>query len=284
MSDWIKYRKACFEKKCNSIQEIIKTIDEVYKLDNKIIFRGHSNEKDFKLISSLDREYNTFLENVKLTIQIKAPEKTVNVDRNDFIKMHLQRFRKMIRGKINSEECFNKEELAWTLGQHYGLFTPFLDWTEKPYIALFFASLNENKQYNKNACVYCLDTELINTINDSLQKSEQLQFSNPLTNLNPRLTAQSGCFTQAPNGISIDDWLQQFDKYADIQVLRKIIIPVNLKPDIIKFLDKANINYSTIYPDLKGISDYCNFCTKDIEKDTLELLNREFYYFFFDEN
>ncbi len=49
-------------------------------------------------------------------------------------------------------KILNRDEW-WALGRHYGLITPLLDWTEKPFIAAFFALTELWVEMNRAICV-----------------------------------------------------------------------------------------------------------------------------------
>lgn len=273
MISWNIYKNGCYETSCSIIDDLIDVIDEVYRLDNKILFRGHSKHEEYKLISTIDRSFKNFSKNIEHIQHVEKPTRT------EYINLHLSEFRKKIRGKVDSDIFFENDEMTWSLGQHYGLNTPYLDWTEVPYIAAFFCA---NSNPDIDGCIYALDVNQINKmneesryndnlyyfINDKKQKDFELNIIQPMTNFNTRLNAQNGCFTQTPNGISIDDWINTFENFKEEKVLRKIIIKAELKYPLINFLEKANLNYSTIYPDLQGISMYCNERLRKVEKDT----------------
>ncbi|MBR3812991.1 MAG: FRG domain-containing protein [Spirochaetaceae bacterium] len=272
MAEWESYKNGCFQTTCKSLEEFIEIINDVYRLNNSILFRGHSKEKEYELISSIDRRYKSFSK------ELEDEPLPCSVDRTKYLNMHLTEFRKKIRGKVDSEIYFTDDERAWTLGQHYGLYTPYLDWTETPYIAAFFCALNNQEI---DGCIYALNISFINELNKKANDNKTLKnrISNlpntdytlrkiqPMTNFNTRLNVQNGCFTLTPNGISIDDWIDCFESFKDKYVLRKIIIKADLKSELLIFLEKVNINYSTVYPDLEGISKYCNTKLETIEKD-----------------
>jgi hypothetical protein len=73
---------------------------------------------------------------------------------------HLHKFKIFIRGRIDSKKNYIDDEI-WSIGQHYGLATPLLDWTASEYIALFFSARNNNLDQQKHS-VYCLNTKEIN--------------------------------------------------------------------------------------------------------------------------
>ena len=118
--------------------------------------------------------------------------------------------------------------------------------------------MNEEAEYND---------ELRKRINDRSIKNYKIQFIQPITNFNTRLNAQNGSFTLTPKGISIDDWISTFEDFKNKKVLKKIIIKAELKEELLDFLETVNINYSTIYPDLQGISMYCNHRLKISESN-----------------
>ena len=260
MPEWEKYKNGCYKTLCLTLGDFTKAVKEVYKSDNKILFRGHSKSEEYKLISKIDRNYESFITKVKKT----GMSDVHRITRNSFIENQLFEFRKKIRGKVDSERYFEDDELAWSLGQHYGLDTPYLDWTETPYIATFFSVITNAET---DGCIYALDLSKIDEMNKKALCNETLKsFINnkaiedyainviqPMTNFITRLNAQNGCFTVAPDGLSIDDWISCFEKYKDRKVLRKIVIQGSIKKELLDFLETVNINYSTIYPDLQGI-------------------------------
>ena len=138
------------------------------------------------------------------------------------------------------------------------------------YIATFFSVITNAET---DGCIYALDLSKIDEMNKKALCNETLKsFINnkaiedyainviqPMTNFITRLNAQNGCFTVAPDGLSIDDWISCFEKYKDRKVLRKIVIQGSIKKELLDFLETVNINYSTIYPDLQGISLHCNY-------------------------
>jgi hypothetical protein len=104
--------------------------------------------------------------------------KNVNNDNvNILLARHLEKFKIFIRGRINNTARFSDDEI-WSIGQHYGLFTPLLDWTASQYIALFFSCYNENME-NESHSLYCLNTKEINkylaiTIMDQYENADSI--------------------------------------------------------------------------------------------------------------
>ncbi|TNE99366.1 MAG: FRG domain-containing protein, partial [Bacteroidetes bacterium] len=94
------------------------------------VYRGHAC-RTWKLEPTIDRI-------------IKDPESPKR-------EMHLSKFKFETRGRRGAHPPQIKDDNDWwALGQHHGLATPLLDWTESPFVALFFAAntaLNYKSDY-----------------------------------------------------------------------------------------------------------------------------------------
>ena len=246
MPEWKKYKNGCYETICNNMNEVI----DIYNITSSCeyyLYRGHSKIKEYKLISSIDREISKYaIENDKIT-QEHLRRVLLNFILEDFtIKL------KKYYDKID----FESNEQIWALGQHYGLKTPYLDWSKDFFIAAFFSSVDNT---NHDGCIYILNTKLINEINNKIKLQgpdinySELRIINKPDIFNSRQSMQKGCFTLTPSGISVDSWINTFKEYKAKPVLQRIVIPKNLKNKVINYLYGADTDYSKIYPDIQGI-------------------------------
>jgi hypothetical protein len=84
------------------------------------VWRGQ--KKDWPLLSSFDR-------------RVQSKDRR---DRDQKLKHHLGSFRDAMN-ELYPDVLRQDGDDIWALGQHYGLWTPLLDWTTSPYIAAYFA-------------------------------------------------------------------------------------------------------------------------------------------------
>ncbi|MCB1916199.1 MAG: FRG domain-containing protein [Rhodocyclaceae bacterium] len=161
--------------------------------------------------------------------------------------------------------------LDWMfMAQHFGVPTRLLDWSENPFIALYFA-LSTSKQ-GSMACVWVLDPLLwtkrslnnnnlpripdpadvatkrfIESLSDDLApRTDPIAIYSNHTN--PRVVAQRGTFTIFGRGTAAMESIG----YAK-DCLLCIVVEDSVKADLYNKLLSIGYTHSVIYPDLSGL-------------------------------
>ena len=168
-----------------------------------------------------------------------------------------------------------------TIGQHHGLPTRLLDWTYSPFIALHFVTANI-QQYDKDGVIWCVDfVKAHEEIPEVLRDQQQYAGSNAFTvgmieraassmdafdkltdstfvvffeppSMDDRIVNQFALFSVISNAkASVDSWL---NSHPDI--LKRIIIPKEIKWEIRDKLDQANITERVLFPGLDGLATW----------------------------
>jgi hypothetical protein len=215
------------------------------------VWRGQ-RDADWKLESSLDRILKSKLPNL----------------RNSLAQKHLDSFKLAVRGRrgANPSPIVDENEW-WALGQHHGLATPLLDWTESAFVALYFAFEKAAKPQSGRRAVWALTGGQKN--NEEIIKQHQaagnkgkapiLEFIRPHQNDNARLVSQAGLFTRAPLGQTTDGWIAHNNQGQIHQGhLLKLTFPDTNRTECLRTLTKMNINHITLFPDLYGAGQHCN--------------------------
>ncbi len=226
---------------------------EIFNIED-YVFRGQSNSQ-WGLTSTLNRL-------IKHARQTGA--KYGHVDR--FVKFHLDRFKLEIRGRRGDNPSKLEDDELWALGQHFGLATPLLDWSQSPYISIFF-SLDTLEVEGEFRILWCINKRTIESKNEGLAEKRKLKLLFPDTDDNKRLLGQSGLFSKGPVMRSVDEWVKKECASSNSPVLLKIEFPSHhdFRKQALKKLHLMNINYSTLFPDLMGASRYCNIVAEDYE-------------------
>lgn len=219
-------------------------INELFIAFPSYVFRGHS-QSNWLLESTLDRALK----------KIKYDKKEI------FIKTHFEKFKDEIRGRRGLNPKDLTEDEIWALGQHYGLYTPLLDWSASPYVALFFALMDDKKSTTGKCCLWALHKGAVNKINNWYETEKitdkKVEVVNPSLDENSRLLSQRGLFTKISANNNIENWVLKSEAKLDI-VLFKFEFPQSLKETAIDYLSLMNVNYSSLFPDLYGSSMISN--------------------------
>lgn len=195
--------------------------------------------------------------------------------KNEVASKQIEHFKYSIRGRTKIPVSQLEDVDVWALGQHYGLWTPLLDWSRSPFVAMFFAMseqdpVNESPKNYSRAVFSINRTKLIDVMGDDF-------FINPLSSDHERLISQDGLFTLSPageitleyyiinalaeNGVDVDN--------ADVlkDYICKIHIPIHSdceRNNAVIALGRMNLHYANLFPDIAGSSLHCNELLRNI--------------------
>ncbi len=165
------------------------------------------------------------------------------------------------------------------LGQHHGLPTRLLDWTYSPYVALHFVT-QSRVRYDRDGVVWAIDyvrahellpdrlrrelreeganvftTELLTDAAPELGDLEQLGDDDFVLFVEPpsfdsRIVNQYALFSLVSRPeAELDGWLEQHP-----ELVRRIVVPAELKAEARDKLDQANVTERVLFPGLDGLS------------------------------
>ena len=168
---------------------------------------------------------------------------------------------------INNIDLLNIPEWL-SLMQHYGAPTRLLDWTHSPWVGLFFAIVELGDK--KNAALWLADWTAIDnkgnsTVKDKFKCDHNLvsveNFSDVINSgdgviklnsfkQNQRQIIQQGTFLFPLNVEKTFE--ENLGSTLTKSELTKIILPYDIKHDLMRTLYRMNISYTTLYPGIEG--------------------------------
>ena len=190
-----------------------------------------------------------------------------------FYQQTRDRYLEVFKRSASGLRGANPKELTtdewWALGRHYGLITPLLDWSEKPYVTAFFSGMD---LFNLAGDVLASDVPLdARSVVDMpgqsatiyrLCHTERLE-GDGLRVLRPeldelgRLHHQRGLFTWLDSETYFE--LQGFaDDSGRDDLLTQITLSADVLPDGLRDLDAHGIDYRMLMPDLTGAALHAN--------------------------
>jgi len=249
--------------KINSFQEFLDNVDQGQNSsESSLWFRG-TGKSSYTLAPSLHR-HDSVTDSASLL---------------DYEKKLLTRFKERSVPYLQ-HRIDDVWELLFLM-QHYGMPTRLLDWTENPFISLFFAlssaNKNENGEYADDAAVWVLSPPKWNqcvfsnisyrggamspseTTVTSYQPNTEATFmhENPVAILgihnSPRIVAQRGSFCLFGKSLTPMETIYENGAFEQ-DTLKKIVIPSSLIRGLLDKLVWMGITDSVVYPDLEGLA------------------------------
>ena len=147
----------------------------------------------------------------------------------------------------------------WSLGRHFGLVTPLLDWTDSPYIAAFFplSELLTEMLTSSGITFSGREIAIYRLFHNELLEGDGLRVVRPTVDELGRMQGQRGLFTWLDSERFFE--LQGFlDNTERGDLLTQVIISDQAVLDGLRDLKDHGIDYRLLFPDLFGAASHAN--------------------------
>jgi len=169
----------------------------------------------------------------------------------------LKGFRQALEGFPVPPEALASDSMMLALGQHYGLPTRLLDWTESPYIASFFA-------YNRRTIWGVGDSQVVIWALNVQHPIWSIQYGVELVDVpsfgNQRIRNQAGKFTLARTPFAtLEEYVAAHEE--DGTALVRFLLPAQEATKALADLDAMGIHHGVVYPEIEGSAQMALFRT-----------------------
>ncbi len=224
------------------------------------IWRGQANA-DWFLESSLSRAIRVHLN--------KEDDRDCNIPLRQLSMYGGACFLEFEEALRTMNEFDLDESTKWAIGRHNGLQTPYIDWSRSPYVAAFFAFADSQVKVYERVAIYGVCSFLFpNTpeprtgdnapIGDFVMHKMDASIFN-----NQRGIAQQGILTAMVPSREMESFVRELFKQEKVHSpLIKILLPTGIAINALKSLNRMNINYRTLFPDIQGAAMHANLSLK----------------------
>ena len=166
---------------------------------------------------------------------------------------YLDLFKRSVSGLRGANPIELTTDQWWALGRHYGLITPLLDWTEKPYVTAFFSLMELFRLSDDPVARPAADESITiyRLCHTERLEGDGLRVLQPQLDELGRLQHQRGLFTWLDSETYFE--LQGFlDNTGRGDLLTQITLSADVLGDGLRDLDTHGIDYRMLLPDLTG--------------------------------
>lgn len=247
-------------------EQLLKKLRNECKRHDEYIFRGVT-DANYEIQCSLRRCANKYPKTDfrKLLLDFKRDFK------DELVRHGLIRDREFPASQDGLEREIEIESLA----QHYGLPTRLVDWSDSPYVALFFAFAGGRQLSvtKKRPALWILNRGELELGIDKIARdqrpgvsndeartffrnlNEGLFIANKYRDINQRVRLQRGWFTYfLQEEKSLDRFIFDNKKFFAKNTLTQVLLPGDIQARVLGDLELMDITSGTLFRDIEGVA------------------------------